>query len=251
MQRLKNRYMFALTALFPGTAAQAQFDLQPAPTPKVATVAETAEEFVPKGWMLEKQVHGDLNADGHNDLAMVIRGADPKLDMDVGKTGTREVNTNPRSLLVALGGEEGGYAAYELVASNHVIIPRIENDILDDPFGEGELEIKNGALKLTIRFWSSLGAWETGPTTFTFRYRDKAMRLVGYDDDKTHRSTLDETSISVNYLTGRMHISKSNQDGKTLVDRWTKIGRKPLRRLDDIPDGWKFEPAPGYDLSTE
>lgn len=202
-----------------------------------------AKGFVPKGWKLEKTATGDLNGDKITDVAIVIHSDDPKLIVgkSEGDLGRDTFDSNPRSVIVALG-KKGG--VYRLIGANHVLIPRVDDSVIDDPFEMQDITIKNGVLTLSIRLWSSAGSWSTSSTAFTFRYRDGGMWLIGYDNDHIHRGSGDQTVTSVNFLTGRMSVGEGSIEHDRVKTRWTRIGIQPLTRFDAVPNGWKFDPVP-------
>lgn len=217
-------------------------DLPPAPIPDIPESAATAQAFVPEGWRLEQTARGDLNGDKIDDIALAIHSNDPKLIVqNPDGMGRDTFDSNPRSVIVALGRKGGGYSR---IAANHVLIPRVDNAVIDDPFDSAPMAIQNGALTISIRFWSSAGSWSMSNTRFTFRLRDGALSLVGYDKDHIHRGSGEKTTTSVNFLTGKMSIGVGSIENDKVETRWTRLGRKPLIRFDDMEDGWSFTPSP-------
>jgi len=58
-------------------------------------VAASAEAFAPRGWRVETQARGDLNADGAPDLAFVLTAEDAPA-----RSGLAEPDPNPRWMKV-------------------------------------------------------------------------------------------------------------------------------------------------------
>lgn len=246
MQKQKRKAKYAVAAILAtwSVMALADDDLPVPPIPKIPTIALSPQAFVPIGWKLEHIARGDLNNDGLEDIALVIRSDDPKLVIkDPENWGNDTFDSNPRTIIIALA-EKG--AGYRRVGINHLLIPRIEDPVIDDPFEDQNLTIKKGLLKLTIRLWMSAGGWTTHSTNYTFRYRDGAMRLIGYDKNEVDRGSGEETKTSINYLTGKMSIGVGSIEHDRVKTQWTRLGRKPLIRLDDMEHGWEFDPTQGY-----
>lgn len=110
-----------LVGLMVGSATVAQADdLPPVTYPTIPATAASVNDFVPKGWTIEKQVSGELSGKGLKDIALVIRDQDPH---NVTKIDDSELDTNPRILVVALADPQGGY---RLAASNHSLISRLD-----------------------------------------------------------------------------------------------------------------------------
>ena len=121
-------------------------------------VGSSPELFVPEGWEVQTLARGDLNGDGTDDLAMVVRGTDQNLLVEAGhftvgtpmvdpKTGTMRVmmNTNPRNIVVLLASERG----FEKLAANSGLLPvpsYPNGDALDG------IDIVNGKLSLGLTY---------------------------------------------------------------------------------------------------
>ncbi len=200
------------------------------PIPAMPRQAATAEGFVPARWRLEAHASGDLNGDGVADLALVIAASE-----DVTAATPR-----PRILAMATGRPGGGYV---LAAENHTLVPPQAGNDADDPINgimSGDVEIRNGALVVSLGRFSSIGSWEMGTSSFTFRYRDRRLMLVGYDNLSVNRGTSAISGTSVNYLTRRVR----HKQGTTETDRETVSGGQlrpgPLLRLQDVGDGPAF-----------
>lgn len=224
-------------------------DVPPATVPDIPEAASTPQAFVPEGWKLEQQARGDINNDKIDDLALVIHSEDPKLIVGNPEgLGRDSFDSNPRSIIVALGRKGGGYS---LLGANHLLIPRVDNAVIDDPFDSEPMSIDKGALKISIRFWTSAGSWSMSNTTFTFGYRNNDLWLIGYDKDHIHRGSGEETITSVNLLTGKMSVGVGSIEHDKVKTQWVRLGRKPLIRFEDMGDGWDYDPSPGIDTAGE
>ncbi len=223
-----------------------ELTIPPVAYPKLSAHAASASGFVPKGWRLQAQVSGDLNKDGLADLALVLTDADPKNVLDNrGNLGPDRFDTNPHILAVALARKDGGY---DLVLENHTLAARlIYPDGQDplDPNGEqpGGAEIKHGALKVTLGYFSSAGGSDMGRVTYTLRLNGNAFELIGYDSINVARNTGDDSEVSVDYLSRRMKITATNvsSDGPGKVTL-TGLPARSLLTIDRIGDGLEFDP---------
>jgi len=209
--------------------------------PSLIDHSATAEGFVPKGWSLEIQARGDLNGDGRDDLALVLRDHDPRNIIDnTDGLGPPRFDTNPRILAVAFGEGDG----YRLALANHTLIPRPDNPVLDDVLSEnGGVSIQRDTLRVRLHLFASAGGWTTALSTFTFRFQNDRFELIGYDRSEVQRNTGGTMAISVNYSTGRM----SRTTGSIAHDRsktsWRRLPKRPLLTLEQIGDGLDFDPT--------
>ena len=231
----------AATLLSPIAAAQ-DLTIPEVVYPSLPRQAETAEGFVPSGWVLEVQASGDLNRDGSADLVLVLRQNNPaNVIENFEGLGEKPFNTNPRILAIAFRDEPSGKFGLQL--ENHTLIPRRTEPAADDPFDkEIGIAIVRDGFQVRLNWWMSAGGWESFNTTYTFRHRSGRFELMGYDRNTTHRGSGDTTSLSINYLTHRAkkttgHISRDA--GKV---RWQTLPQRQAPTLESIGDGLSFEP---------
>lgn len=230
--------LLALLALPASVAAAQDFVLPPVSYPPLPAAGVAAQDFVPKGWRIEARASGDLDGDSRADLALVLRAGDPA--NVIPETICEErFDTNPRILAILLA-KPGGY---RLGAENHELIPRRENPCEADPFSEtGQIAIARGALRIDLERMMSAGGWDAGTATFKWRWRDEAVRLIGFDYSNVRRNTGDMTVVSINYLTGRVKITTGNVGTDLDKVRWTKLHNRRAPTLDGIGDGLMFDP---------
>jgi hypothetical protein len=143
--------------------------------------------------------------------------------------GTR-YDTNPRLLVIAFANSRGGY---DLVAADHKLIPRRENPNQDEPFDS--VKIAKGTLRLNMHEQFDAGGWRLGTTSFTFRWRDGAMRLIGFDRDAIIKGPGETEVISVKYPARRMVVTRGMMDASA-PDRTETVTlpRKPLLKLEEV-----------------
>ena len=191
--------------------------------PALPRTAATAELFAPPGWEVETQARGDLNSDGASDLAFVLTADDAR------QMGGREPEPNPRILGVAFFRPSGGYA---LALQNNAFLPRKRrpNGLSDGYmlFEDGSLVASRERLRITFEY-------TRGHRTFTFGWRQRALRLIGYDaGDATGGCA---QVVSINFLTRRARMSAGWVDREDERESWRRIATRPLLTLDRIGDG--------------
>ena len=212
--------------------------------PALKTSAASAAAFAPAGWALEQSVTGDLNADGADDLVMLLRMADPKIVLS-NSGGMREdpFDSNPRILAIAFADASGGY---RLALQNHSLIARRTEPALDDTVdGSDSLAIERGAVKVRLNFFMSAGGWTMFNATYRFRYQNGRFELIGFDRVTTQRNTGDLRIVSINYPAGVAKIETGTIEsdiGKVTESRLPK-NRKALT-IEDVGDGLDFNPMP-------
>ncbi|MEA3013051.1 MAG: hypothetical protein QOD42_1596 [Sphingomonadales bacterium] len=204
--------------------------------PRLPAAAADAAGFAPPGWRVEAQATGDLSGDGRADLAFVLRMTDPANILAHDGLGDNPFDTNPRILAVALGVAGGGY---RLAAQDHRLIARRDYPTQSDPFEE-ELAIALGSLNVTVRLFMNAGGWDAGSSGFTFRWRDNALRLIGYDHLNVRRNSGCMTRLGINYLTGRVKRSTGRADLDRETVRWSRMPVRALLPIDRIGDGLAF-----------
>jgi hypothetical protein len=225
--------LFCLSS-FPASAQEAPV----VPIPVLAARASGAAGFTPIGWRVEAQARGDLNGDGRQDLAFVLKATESTAILR-DESSTRELDTNPRILAVAVATIESDYA---LVAQNATLIPRHVFANLDDAFEEDGLSISRGAVRVRLRAFANAGGADMANVQFAFRLAKGGLRLVGYDRTDVHRMTGAMSELSVNYLSGRMSRAKGSIEDDKLKKVWSKAPAK-APTLDEIGDGLDFDPT--------
>lgn len=207
--------------------------------PSFPAGAASEAGLVPPGWKVETRLAGDVDGDGRSDLVLLIKGADRGClvaEQDI--YGSR-LDTNPRAVVVALAGPGG----YRVAASNDSLIPRHLAPQVEDPLENGGVTLENGALKVSVHYWSSMGSWSIAHRDFTFRWRGGRLVLVGFDVLDARRNTGETEERSYNYLSGRLKTSLGAFDeDRPKSIRWSTLRKAPLRAFADLGDAWEFEP---------
>jgi hypothetical protein len=228
--------LHVLAAFAMGAAAQAQ-DVA---IPEVAfpiLVAEAAgvEGFVPAGWKIEHRQLGDLNGDGLSDLMFVLIDDDPKNLVSDASFSENPLNTNPRILAVALAQKS---KSFKLVLQNHSLIPRIVEQVFEDPLQWDGSGISNGTMKVSLYgFGGSI--WQP---VLQFRYSRGHFELIGCERSSHDRFSGITTVTSANYLTGRVEVTTGSIENDVTKTVTKKMKKAQLPRLEDIGNGLDFEP---------
>jgi len=208
--------------------------------PSLPRQSETAEGFIPPGWMLEAQASGDLNREGRADLILVLRQNNPaNVIADFEGFGEKPFDTNPRILAVAF--RDSGKLSLHL--ENHTLIPRRTEPAAEDPFDKDiGIAIVRDGFQVRLIWWMSAGGWETFNTTYTFRHKSGRFELIGYDRNTTHRASGDTTSLSINYLTRKVKKTTGQISRDAQKVRWQTLSHRSAPTLESIGDGLSFEP---------
>ena len=212
--------------------------------PMLQASAASAAGFTPAGWALEQSVTGDLNADGADDLVMLLRMADAKnIVANTGGMGKDPFDTNPRILAIAFADASVGY---RLALQNHSLIARRADPALEDPVDSlDSLAIERGAVKVRLNFFMSAGGWTIFNATYRFRHQNGRFELIGFDKVTTQRNTGDLRIVSINYPAGVAKIETGTIDSDVgkITESTLPKNRTPLT-METIGDGLAFDPAP-------
>ena len=208
--------------------------------PIVQKKGTNVKAFLPNGWKIIYEVKGDLNKDNLTDYVMIIENTDRKNIIKNDGMGAKELNVNPRMLLVLIKDKNG----YTLAARNQKFIPT-QNDTtstcLADPLAEtGAISIVKGTLILSYQYWLSCGSYGVTNNKYIFRFQDNKFKLIGFEGDSFSRSSGEENNISINFFTKK----KSETSGGNMFDekvnkpktRWKNISWKALLALDEMTE---------------
>jgi len=223
-----------------------QDDLPQVRYPALVAEATSAKGFVPTGWTLESSATGDLDGDGKPDLAFALHMTDPaNVVKNEGGFCGETLDTNPRILAVALARPGGGY---RLVVQNHSLVPRRDNACAEDWFDSdgvsgGGLAIQRGNVVVTLGRFMSAGGWGMGSTVFTLRWRENALRLIGFDVRNTQRNSGETSSLSINYLTRKVRTGHGSIESDAEKVRWSRLPGTGLPTIDAVGNGLDYDPG--------
>ena len=186
-----------------------------------------ANDFVPKGWKIEEQLSGDLNADGSPDLVLKLIEDKPA------KTADDIVNDRARALVVLL--NDGAQLSRAAVADKLLQCTGCGGAFYGVNEAPAEVHIEKGVIVVN----QDHGSRELTNMTFRFRY-DAATRqfiLIGFDYVEADRATATTVSESTNYLTGVRITARDKGKGEA-----KKRSVIPLKKISlDSVDYGKFE----------
>lgn len=184
------------------------------------------EDFLPKGYVVFEKVFGDLNKDGLDDCALIIKGTDKSKFIKDESRG--ELDRNRRGIIVLLKNNDG----YELAVKNYECFSSENEDggIYYSP--ELSVEITKGKLFVSYAH-GRYGYWN-----YTFRLQNSDLELIGYDRSNNNGPIVNN-DVSINYLTSTMirnENSNENADSGEEVFKKTenKIRKSELLKLSEI-----------------
>lgn len=197
--------------------------------------------FIPKGYHPLTEATGDLNKDGIPDVALVVENTDPQnFKPNPDGLGADTLNLNDRKLLVLFG---NGNGTFRKVAHNTGLLPSEHSDVqscLADPLMmDGGIEIEKGVLKIALQYWYSCGTWYVNRNTYTLRWQNGRMQLIGFDYYDLHRASGASNSRSINFSTGKQkEVTGTNEfedpeDPKTV---WTNLKNRQPIYLEDLTE---------------
>ena len=199
---------------------------------------KTLENLVPKGWVILRKAHGDLNGDGAKDLAFVIQGTDPQNIKGKQSDNDGIINHNPRILAIYFADKKSG--AYQKQRQLDTFIPLLDDHSMDEPFSE--FKISDEALHIGFHFWSTSGR-DTAEYHFRFRYDKNSFQLIRLELSKSNRSSGNTSDHQFDFISRKLTVSKGNfsQDDPTSVVH-EKIPLKKLKTLKFIAksSAWVF-----------
>lgn len=202
--------------------------------PHLPEMAGTVFDFIPEGWVIEKMAKNDLDHDGREDFAGVLRMRDPANILPSLLPGEEPLDSNPRILLVALREDE---THYRRVLADHGLIPRREAPSPEDPFES--IAIERNMMSVTMEHFGSAGNWSV---TFGFRWNGQEFVLVSYHRRElaSERGEIVETSID--YLRRqRKLVTRRIEDDRQMVG-WETEPRQRLWQLAEIGNGLAWHP---------
>lgn len=209
------RYLFLLLLIGWASISFSQDEVL-SKIPKKGTAINT---FIPEGYDTLEVARGDLDKDGVQDIAMVLRDKREELD------GQTEL---PNRILVIVF-KKG--SSFELKAvSDSAVLCKECGGIFGDPFAE--ITIKNGLLTIQ-HYGGSAWRWDY---THKFRYQQDGFYLIGktshyYWNVKMCDKLKDfagTTYEDVNLITGGFESKKISEECKLLEN---KKGKKPKTAL--------------------
>ena len=202
--------------------------------------AKNIDGFIPKGWKTVLSAKGDLSNDKLEDVAIIIEKTDKANIVKNENLGSEYLNLNPRILLVLFKQKNGSYI---LAGKNDKGFIKSEGnkespalmDTLDS------ISIKNNILKIKLNYFLSAGSWSVTQNTYTFRFQNQKLELIGFDNNSFMRNSGEQEEFSINFSTnkiktttgGNMFDEKLNKP----KEKWENINIKKKYLLDEMSKG--------------
>lgn len=185
------------------------------------------KKFLPKGYVLFEKIKGDLNKDGLDDIALIIKATDKSKIINDEYRG--ELDRNRRGIIILLNKKN----RYELVTKNYNCFSSENEDggVYFAP--ELSVEIKKGNLYVHYGH-GRYGFWK-----YTFRLKNLDLELIGYDS--TNGGAVIESETSINFLSKkkleRINVNHESEGGDEVFrETWSKIKSNKIIKLSEIVD---------------
>jgi len=168
------------------------------PVKQIPHQGHALRDFVPRGWMVEQEVSGDLNGDGAPDRAAILVENKPDMDKD------GAINERQRGLIILLSAAGN---SLQLAGTNDSIL---QCTTCGGVKGGVSMEIKKGVVIIS----QMSGSREFTYVTWRFRLDANTARflLIGKDEESGDSILGTGTIESINYLTGRKIVEKYRYD---------------------------------------
>lgn len=187
-------------------------------------------DFIPKGYIIVEQIEGDLNKDNIEDMVLIIVDTTIMYKINTGDQNA-SVN-NPKGVIVLLRDAD----RYKLLSINTTCLPAENEESGNYMAPDLTCEIENENLLI------SFGHGRYGYTRYKFKWMDKDLVLVGYDESSSLGPII-QHEMSINFLAKkklkRNNINK-DYEGDNYVekfeDSYEDIADQKLIKLSEIKD---------------
>lgn len=207
---------------------------------------QQAADFVPSGWEIMREAKGDLNGDGLEDLALVIRGTDPTLhkpsDIMSGESRVKMVDgkatlstildQNPRAIIVLVKEATG----YRLVGQNQSVLQPLSSSTGETLQG---FEINSGHLNFGQVFMNRRHGEVYLKTAYQFRLLDSDLELGSAVRTQTDRHVGDSETFTLADFEAKTVTIKTSQfsSRKLLSEKTTPLEVDGLK-FNDLSSNW-------------
>jgi hypothetical protein len=188
---------------------------------------KTLTDFLPGGYKIFEKIYGDLDKDGLEDCILMIKGTNKN---NIVKDESRgELDRNRRGLIVLLNRN----STYGLAVKNYECFSSENEDGGVYYAPELSVEVKKGNLFIQYSH-GRYGYW-----SYTFRYQNADLELIGYDASDGGPVVNSETSI--NYLTKKKIVKNNTNENaesgeEVFKETVTRVNKAKLLKLSEIKD---------------
>jgi hypothetical protein len=197
-----------------------------------AAATTSINGHVPRGWVIERSIVGDLVGDSRPYTVLVIRRTSSRLLRNDRFYGIMDYN--PRRLLIL---ERAPTGLSQFAVSQSLVQPRTSRvePCEQDPMTNVRYRIRQRVLSIELRSGYNCQFYWDELKTFRFREERERLRLIGYDVWSMYRLNSRIYEHSLNFLTGWWRERQGLQE---VTDRWSfdRWRRYPRGRyfLEDI-----------------
>ncbi len=156
-------------------------------------------DFVPKGWRIEQEIRGDLNADAVEDIVLQLVEDKPE------QNSQGEYQNRYRALVILLISPDGNY--HRAAVAGKLIQCAGCGGMLGSGGTGADLKIVKGVLLVT-QLWGSREATDHVRRIRWNRQKGRFL-LIGEDINAYDRITGESVVTSTNYLTGRQTVKQT------------------------------------------
>lgn len=191
---------------------------------------KTPADFLPEGYVVFEEIHGDLNNDKTDDCVLIIKGTNKK---NIVKDEYRGVLDKNRRGIIVLINNEGNY---EVASKNYICFSSENED--GGVYYAPELNVQIAKNNLYIQYeHGRYGFWK-----YTFRLGSSDLELIGFDDSE-NRGPITMSKTSINYLSHKKQLlvnvdENADDDSQEEIfkETWSKIKAVTLIKLSEIKD---------------
>lgn len=224
--------VMSLVALTP-LSSTAQDPATPFDTESIPKTGTSPKSFVPKGWVIEEDVNGDINADGISDHLLKLIEDKPKKEDEI-------VDRN--RVLVLIVADSAGNLRNAAVTDKLLQCTGCGGAFYGVVDAPAEVTIEKGVIVIS----QDHGSRWVSEISFRFRYDEQPQMfiLIGFDYSTRDRAQGSYVSESINYLTGKRIAT--NAKGRKVT---TTVAKKRLS-IEEV-DSEEFETAAAKRLGVD
>lgn len=192
---------------------------------------QNSHDFLPKGYMMYKQIQGDINGDGISDHVIIVKGTD-KENIVINRFD-KEVDRNRRGILIYL----------SEIDKNNLVLENLQCFMSENEDGgvyyapELSIEIKEGKLNIEYKH-GRYGSW-----SYIFQFQNSNFELVEYNEVYRNHGILEEVSfdeVKIDFLRKELSIfelAEIGNTGRIFAEDEEIIENKETVKVEEDSDG--------------